>query len=728
MAEPKDVIQVDDRWYVLATSSRTDDRTRVLKHDDLFGLFDRWGDIQPIGIGDQGLYFGGTRFLSRLEFNVNDRRPLLLNSNVQEDNALMVVDLTLPDLYQDDVLVIRKGTVHLFRSKLLWQGRCYEHVALHNYGGVPVSFELEWTFNADFRDVFEVRGARRPRRGRLLPCENRDRTLILGYWGLDDVLRETQIEFSRTPQWEDGYKARIACELSPGGSDDIYVTMSCRTGSDSDSSALPGVGYRRALRAHRALLKARRRGRAAVFTSNEQFNDWLNRSAADLHMLTSNLDTGPYPYAGTPWFSTPFGRDGLVTAMQTLWLEPDLARGVLAFLAAWQADEEDPAIEAEPGKILHEMRGGEMAALGEVPFARYYGTVDATPLFVWLAGMYYRRTGDRDFVASLWPHVERALAWIDHYGDSDGDGFVEYACHCANGLVQQGWKDSDDSVFHADGSDAPWPIALCEVQAYVYEARREAAVLARVVGRYDYAAVLEQQAESLKRHFNEVFWCEEIQTYALALDGLKRPCKVRTSNVGHVLATGIADETLARRAVRTLLSRDSFNGWGVRTVAKGEARYNPMSYHNGSVWPHDCGFTAAGIARYGRKEDVLAVMTGLFDASICLDLHRLPELFCGFNRLRGQGPTLYPVACRPQAWASGAVFHVLQSSLGLVFSPEKPQLRFFHPRLPDYLHRLEITNLRAGDGVIDLVFHRHPRDVGINVLRKEGDIEIAIVV
>ncbi|HHM06025.1 MAG TPA: amylo-alpha-1,6-glucosidase [Gammaproteobacteria bacterium] len=724
MAAPKDVIQIDDRWYVLATSSRTDDRTRVLKHDDLFGLFDRWGDVQHIGLGEQGLYFQGTRFLSRLELTVNQRRPLLLNSTVQEDNALMVVDLTLPDLYDNGVLAIRKGTVHLFRSKLLWQGQCYEHFCLHNYSDAEVRMELELVFEADYSDIFEVRGAARVRSGAGLSAETEGEKLTLAYRGLDGVLRRTRIRLTPAPRWEEGGRARMDCCLPPGGGQDFYLTITC----DSGVQAASVVRYDEALRAHRALLRKRREAAAEVFTSNEQFNDWLNRSAADLHMLTTDTPEGPYPYAGTPWFSTPFGRDALITALQTLWLNPALARGVLAFLAHHQAEEEDPASDAEPGKILHEMRGGEMAALGEVPFARYYGSVDATPLFVWLAGAYYRRSGDRALIEAIWPNIRRALEWIDHYGDADGDGFVEYTRHSANGLVQQGWKDSDDSVFHADGSAADGPIALCEVQAYVYEAKREAAALARLLGEERFAADLEAQAVALQRRFNAVFWCEEIQTYALALDGAKRPCRVRSSNAGHVLATGIADPVRGRQVAQSLLAPASFSGWGVRTIAAGEARYNPMSYHNGSVWPHDSALVAAGVARYGNKEDVLKILTGLFDASITLDLHRLPELFCGFDRLRGQGPTLYPVACLPQAWASGAVFHLLQSCLGLVFSPEKPQLRFYHPKLPDYLDRIKITRLRFNSGVIDLVFRRHPRDVGINVLRKEGDVEIAVIV
>jgi len=724
MENIKDVVQVEDGWYVLATSSRTDERTRVLKHDEMFGVFDRWGDIQPIGLGEQGLYFQGTRFLSMLELTVNQRRPMLLNSTVQQDNALMVVDLTLPDLYKNGKLFIRKGVIHLFRSKLLWQGRCYEHIRMHNYGEHEVEFDIELKFDADYLDMFEVRGSARHARGKLLSKHATGDTLTLGYDGLDGKRRCTKVTLNTSSQWQKNHHAHYTCKLTPGGGEDLFLTIGC----EIDEETTPVLGYEDALRAHREMLSIRRGNQAGVFTSNEQFNDWLNRSGADLRMLTSKTEFGDYPYAGIPWFSTPFGRDALITAMQTCWLNPELSKGVLSFLAANQADKVDADSDAEPGKILHEMRGGEMAALGEVPFAAYYGSIDSTPLFIMLAGMYYRRSADRTFIEAIWPNIVRALDWMSEYGDRDGDGFLEYFKSCENGLVQQGWKDSDDSVFHQNGEAALGPIALCEVQSYAYEAKLEAATIARMLNKHDIATSLEEQAATLKTNFNKAFWCEDIETYAIALDGDKRPCKVRSSNVGHVLTTDIVEPELAKRAIKTLLAPESFNGWGIRTIPKGEARYNPMSYHNGSIWPHDSAMVAAGLARFGDKDQVHQILTGLFDASIGFDLYRLPELFCGFERLSGQGPTLYPVACLPQAWASGTVFHLLQSCLGIVFSPDKPQLRFYHPQLPDYLHKIEIKNLRFPEGEIDLVLKRHPRDVGVNVTRKQGDIEVAVIV
>ena len=718
-----DVIRIDDQWYVLATSSRADDQKRVLKQGDTFALFDRFGDIQHIGIGEQGLYHQGTRFLSHWEMLINDRRPLLLNSAVSQDNTALAVDLTTPDLFSQGRLLLAKGVVHIFRSIILWQDACYQHIRLHNYGARPVRLRLTFLHAADFADIFQVRGVQRQQHGTILPAKRRNGELLLGYRGLDDVRRSTRIQFA-PPADGDDRRTDYHVDLPAGGRHDITVVVACESGR----RAAPVTGYRQALYAVRDLQAQQKERGASIFTANEQFNDWLSRSAADLLMLTTETEHGPYPFAGVPWFSTPFGRDGIITALQTLWLDPEIARGVLAFLAHHQATREEPERDAEPGKILHEMRGGEMAALDEIPFRLYYGSVDATPLFILLAGGYHRRTGDLDFIRRLWPHIERALAWIDQYGDRDGDGFVEYSRRSANGIVQQGWKDSHDSVFHADGRPAEGPIALCEVQGYVYAAKLAAADLAQRLGHVATAQRLGRQAEELRRRFNEVFWSDELGTFALALDGDKRPCLVRASNAGHALFTGIAWPSYAARCARTLLAPPSFSGWGIRTLAEGEARYNPMSYHNGSIWPHDNALIALGLARYRLTDQLLRLTTGLFNASIFMDLHRLPELFCGFPRQPDQGPTLYPVACAPQAWAAGAVFMILQACLGIRFSPERPQISFIHPVLPDYLDFVRITNLKVAGGRVDLALRRHPHDVGITVVDKEGDIEVAVIV
>ena len=542
---------------------------------------------------------------------------------------------------------------------------------------------------------------------------------MLRYRGLDGIERCTRVQSSRTPDRAGDGSLFFRVALEPHACAEMEITVAC----ELDGRSVSSVRYGDAVEARRHEAFA---GQATVISSNYGFNRWMQRSSADLRMMMTDTVHGRYPYAGIPWFSTPFGRDGLITAMELLWAAPDVARGVLAFLAETQAVALDDAKDAQPGKIVHEMRDGEMAALGEVPFGRYYGSADATPLFVMLAHAYFERTADLAFIDTIWPHLLAALDWMDRYGDIDGDGFIEYARRSEAGLTQQGWKDAWDSVFHEDGSLAAAPIALCEIQGYAFAAWSGAARLAAARGDMTQAERWRARAARLQDDFDRTFWLDDLGTYALALDADKRPCRVRTSNPGHCLFAGIARPERARRIADTLMADASFGGWGIRTVASGAGRYNPMSYHNGSVWPHDNAIAAAGLARYGLTGMALRIFRAMFDLSQAVDLQRMPELICGFHRRTGDAPTLYPVACAPQAWAAGAVYLLLQACLGLRVDAVERRVELAHAVLPEEIDWLQMRNLSAGDAEVDLLLTRHAQDVGVTVMRRQGELQVAV--
>ena len=711
------------QFYIPATSSLLERRPRTLKHGDTFGVFDHYGDIIPGEGNPEGLYHKDTRHLSDLRVLINSRRLLLLSSTVQDNNALLTADLTNPDIFEDDRLELPKDTVHVVRSKFLWQTACYERIAMRSFHDRPQTFTLGVGFASDFADIFEVRGHKRGRRGETSNRVVARDTVMLTYAGLDKVIRRTTIQFDPVPDHLDEGSAVFELALEPRGEIAVFATISC---NDANLDRPQRRQFFVCLREARRTLRKSAARAATVETSNEIFNEIVCRSMADYHMLITETPQGPYPYAGIPWFSTAFGRDGIITAAQMLWIDPDVARGVLQYLAARQATDHDPDADAEPGKIMHETRQGELANLGEVPFGLYYGGVDTTPLFVMLAGMYYERTGDLDMISALWPHIEAALEWIDGIGDRGGSGFIAYHRQGDNGLANQGWKDSEDSVFDAEGRLVDGPIALCEVQGYVYAARNYASLMADL-GNAAKAATLEHQANTLRERFEAEFWDDELGTYVLALDGDKRACAVATSNAGQVLFTGIAAPERARRIADALLAPGFFNGWGIRTVADTESRYNPMSYHNGSVWPHDNALIALGLARYGFTDHIQRLFSGLFDAASYMDLRRLPELFCGFRRAKGKGPTFYPVACSPQAWACATPFALLQACLGLELDHRAGEIRFRHPRLPDFVDEVFIRGLRFGDGWMDILLRRHESDVSVNVVNKEGDGRVTII-
>jgi glycogen debranching enzyme len=679
--------------------------------------------VQTSGLGEEGLFYDGMRHLSALSLNLWNARPLLLSSTVATNNFLFTADLANLDVFSEGAMAIHRGTLHLVRTRFLWRDSCFEKVMFVNHGLEDVEVPVRIGFDADFTDVFEVRGTVRERRGRRLEEKIDRNSVILSYEGLDNVVRQTCIRSDANAVAASPSGLEFELALRPKERATIQLEICCSSEVTADS-----IGYTEALSSARFELAEMSRAFPQITSSNSRFSDWMARSISDLEMMIAGNPERNYPYAGVPWFSTVFGRDGIITALQTLWLNPTIAKGVLEFLAATQADAIDFVADSEPGKILHEMRQSEMAKLGEVPFGRYYGSVDATPLFLVLAGAYFDRTADRPFLEKLWPHIQRALKWIDEFGDMDGDGFVEYARHSRKGLVQQGWKDSNDSVFHADGKIAEPPIALCEVQGYVYAAKLAAARLTRVLGDVKGGCELEMQAEALRTQFEEQFWCDDLGTYALALDGRKQPCRVRSSNTGHCLYTGIASPQRARHVVETLMNDDSFTGWGIRTVAINEARYNPLSYHNGSIWPHDNSIVANGMAKYGCKKMAGQVLLALLDLSSEVDLRRLPELFCGLKRRPGEGPTLYPVACSPQSWAAAAPFLILEGCLGISVQADRGRIVFDRPFLPEGIPQLSIRELRCGKVAIDLLLERRNDSVLVHLENKQEDIEIVTIV
>jgi glycogen debranching enzyme len=704
-----------------AESSFANEQTKTLMSGDLFVVFDRCGDLRTKDSSSRGLFYREMRHLSRLSVRLEEGGLWLLTSSIRLDNAVLSVDQTNAELQRGSQKVLNAGELHFSRSIFAWLNSCYQRVEIHNYGGAAIAVELILEFESDFADIFEVRGHRRKKRGKLLEPRVTESTVSLGYLGLDGLRRDTRIELGGLPGAISGKQIRVPIRLGPGELTNFSVSVRCTVGEETSGF----ISEQEAL--DQLAIRGQEIARIGIQTTNDRFNDWVNRSLADLRMLVVQTPEGLYPYAGIPWFSTIFGRDGIITGLECLWICPELARGVLSLLASMQATEIDPNCDAEPGKILHEARRSEMAQLGEVPYRRYYGSVDSTPLFILLAAAYFKRTGDRELLARLWPNIERAFHWIDHYGDRDADGFIEYGRQTPQGLLQQGWKDSPASIFHRDGTIAEGPIALCEVQAYVYAAKREMADVCCAFGRPERAEELRREATSLKRRFQEEFWSEEIFSYAIALDGNKQKCRLRSSNAGHTLFTGIASDDHTGRIIQELGSEKYFSGWGIRTIAAGEARYNPIAYHNGSIWPHDNALIAFGLSHEKNKALAGRVLVGLFEASTFMESSRLPEVFAGFLRQPGYPPKPYPNACAPQAWAAGAVFLILQACLGMEVLGAENQVRFVHPFLPEQIPEIQIRGLKVGSGLLDVEVSKHSESVDVSTVRRLGDVEVEVI-
>jgi glycogen debranching enzyme len=730
---------------------------QVLKHGNRFLLTDSFGDIHPDSRG-LGLYHGDTRVLACSVLRIGGSRPVLLQASVGA-NYRGGIQMTNPSADRNpdakvhplDELVGR--TIGISRERLLGAEGVAERIKVVNHAArdayVPVDLEL----GVDGADIFEVRGYPRPSRGRLLPVAVKDDRVTFRYIGLDAVERFTHIAFSEPaeaaepvdqprPDGSDSGAAvrlRWTLRLGPGETRTLSWTIWCtdrpapadtvdEPTRPADQEALFPPVPRVSADEGAAAYHAWERGTASVVSDHELFNLVIKRSVSDLRLLI-NDGPGPderYIAAGVPWFTTLFGRDSLLSAFQALAFRPQIAVEILDVLAAHQATEEDPTRDAEPGKILHELRTGEMARSGELPHTPYYGSVDSTPLWLILLGATFDWTGDRGMVDRLWPNALAALEWIDRYGDRDGDGFVEYERRSERGLLNQGWKDSSDAIRDRDGRHADPPIALAEVQGYVYDAKRRMARLAAIRGDTELSMRLDAQADQLATRFETAFWMEDRRYYAMALDRDKRQADAIASNAGQCLWSGIVTPDRARDVVDRLLRPSMFSGWGVRTFAADQPGYNPIGYHTGTVWPHDTSLIAAGFKRYGFDDASNRLVGQMMEAAQGFPDFRLPELFCGFDRTDAHTPVPYPVACSPQAWAAGSSFLFLETMLGLRAHADRQELELLHPHLPDWLGKVTLTDLRVGDASVDLLFHRWRGTTSAEVLRKVGDVAVTI--
>jgi glycogen debranching enzyme len=681
---------------------RTPQRLFPLKDRDTFMVADSYGDV--CGAGD-GLFHDDTRILSHWRMLLGPRPPTLLAGAITQDNVVFTFHGLNKAMPAPGGPAGPPGVLHIERSRFLWEERLYERLTIVNYSHAVVILPLVFEFDADFRDMFEVRGAKRPRRGRRHEPEVGERSVRFRYEGLDGVERTSVIAFSDPPARLGAHRAEFMYALPGEGRIELHMEIAAQ-------AAVPPTRerYRGAMARARFAMRARSRRGARLRSGGRLFNDWIEKSRADLALLTTPMDTGPYPYAGIPWFSTAFGRDGIITAWQILWFDPSLAKGVLTYLATHQAEVASAFRDSQPGKIMHETRRGEMSALGEVPFGRYYGGVDTTPLFVGLAGAYLERTGDKALMETLRPALERAANWVARACDANPHGLLDYARGAESGLSNQGWKDSGDSVFHADGRFPKGPIALVEVQGYAYACFQTMARFAEARGDKAAAEAWAFRAEKIREVVERLFWMEDQGFYGIALDGAGELCRVRASNPGHLLFTGLPSPERAARVAETLLSPAFASGWGVRTLATGQARYNPMSYHNGSVWPHDTALCAMGLSRYGEREGVARLTSGLFEAAVQMEM-RLPELFCGFPRVPGEPPVPYPVACLPQAWAAGSVFMMLQACLGIRVDGLAGEVEIRDPHLPIGIDHFRIDGLQVGERKITLDFSQHKKRV-----------------
>lgn len=656
-----------------------------------FVVSDRRGDVEATPANGHGLFLADTRFLSRWVMTINGARPTLLSvDDLDYFRVRFFMALATGTTYVDSHLSV-------LRERAVGHG-FHEDVTLVNHGQEPLDLEVRFEAEADFADLFEVRD-KLAKKGS--PYRDvADGRLVFGY-RRERFVRETRVSTTQPAEFHDG-SLTFQVRLEPHAHWTTCVDVVALPRPDREKDE---VKYKHGAGEPRPELGESLRAWLAeapkLVSSWAPLEQTYRRSLVDLAALRfrTPIMPGALPAAGLPWFMTVFGRDSLITSLQALPFTPELAATTLRTLAVFQGQVDDPFRDEEPGKILHELRWGEMTAFEERPHSPYYGTADATPLFLILLDEYERWTGDRDLVLELEGSARAAANWIAVYGDRDGDGYIEYERrNRESGLENQCWKDSGDSIAFADGTLAPTPRATCELQGYAYDARLRTARLAREIWNDpDWASRLDAEAEALRRRFNADFWIPERGFFALALDGHKRKVDSLTSNIGHLLWSGIAETDKAERCVHHLMGDELFSGWGVRTMAKSEGAYNPIGYHVGTVWPHDCSLIAWGLRRYGYAAEAARVALAMLEAAELFH-HRLPEAFAGYPRAATKYPVEYPTACSPQAWATGTPLLLLRTLLGL--EPLGDHL-IVQPALPHPLARLELLDIPGRWGKAD---------------------------
>jgi len=717
--------------------------TLTLKDNDLFLITDHLGNISG-SLEDPentslGLFCQDTRFLSRLELQFEGQSIVYLSSTAQRGFTLSALGAN-PYVQAKQLAAETIG----IRRDLVLQGGLFEEITLTNYSTEPVTFDLSLSFDADFVDLFEIRGQVRSGTGiRLRQVHMRDnrslsplphingegagqpQAIILAYQGLDQSLAESRIQFQqRQPDRFEGYTAIWQLSLQPHEKQVLTYRLQPFLNNQPASVVSAPATLSQAIAAETQEIRQWREQTSQIRTDNRTLNQIIEQAEQDIYLLLQTFEDSKVLSAGVPWFSTLFGRDSLISAMQTLILSPEIARQTLKVLAEHQGQVNDDWREEEPGKILHELRLGEMARCGEIPHTPYYGTVDATPLWLMLYADYFAWTGDRTFLDQYWPHAIAAMDWIDR--SCQATGYLSYQQISPGGLQNQGWKDSGNCIVKADGQLATGEIALAEVQGYVYAAKSRLSQLARIKGDAVLSDRWQQTAAALKRRFEQDFWLPEQGYFALALDGKGNAVDSLTSNPGQCLGLGLFAEDKARSVAERLQAADLFNGWGIRTLSSNSPAYNPMGYHIGSVWPHDTALIAAGLRKLDHTEQALELAQGLFDMTAQQPYHRPPELFCGFEQVPDSSPVRYPVACSPQAWATGALFQLVQVIVNLV--PDAPNncLYIVHPTLPESVQCLTLTNLKIGQTILDLEFEKGNAATACRVLRKRGNLRVII--